>query len=197
MFTGIVTRYCPVQMVRDDGNSREIVVQTRFGDLIPGESISVNGVCLTVVTTTPSGEARFQISPETLERSNLRSLAQGSRVNLERALQPTDRLGGHFVQGHVDGTGLVENIEMVGEYHLVRCSLPESLNKYCVEKGSISLNGVSLTLNKVGAASLEVMIVPHTWDHTFFQDAKVGDTINIEVDILAKYVEKQVIHAKI
>ena len=196
MFTGLIQKVSPVIHLRESAVGRDILVNTRYPDLLPGESISVNGVCLTVETATPSGEARFHLSLETLERSSLRNLTRESKVNLERSLRADDRLGGHWVQGHVDGVATCLSVTPVCECLLARFSLSRDLGRYCVEKGSISVDGVSLTINKIRDISeekmteFEVMLVPHTFQNTTLQDLKVGDLVNIETDILAKYVER-------
>jgi riboflavin synthase len=198
MFTGIIEKVGAVLSVYAKGESehrsRVLRVATGFSDLAPGESVAVDGVCLTVTERHDSGEVQFFVSGETLDRSNLGILKQGSRVNLERALRLGDRLSGHWVQGHVDGLGRISETPRESEAgHELRVEIPMALSRYLVEKGSIALNGVSLTINRIehGAdvARLEIMLIPHTWDHTSFADLRAGDPVNVEVDVLAKYVE--------
>lgn len=202
MFTGIIQNVAPVTQVEATRDSTRLRVATGFADLEPGESIAVNGVCLTVTEFDTRGDALFFVSPETLSKSNLGSLATGSRVNVERAVTLGTRLSGHLVQGHVDGMGKLVSVETQGapggESYLVRCEIPRGLARYCVDKGSIALNGVSLTINRIeeektrdeDRAVVSITLIPHTWAHTQFRDARAGDAINVEVDVLAKYVEK-------
>lgn len=208
MFTGIIQKTGPVVLNEGLGSSGlKLTVGTGFSDLTLGESVAVNGVCLTVAELPPkagslasseAGRALFFVSIETLERTNLGSLQTGSRVNLERALLASERLSGHIVQGHVDGLARLHCVEMAGESRRVRFELPAAVARFCVEKGSITLDGVSLTINSLsntidptGAPTLaEIMLIPHTWEHTRFCESRPGDLINVEVDILAKYVEK-------
>jgi riboflavin synthase len=201
MFTGIIEAVANVREVSPaaDGGSRVVLeAPWRAQDIALGESIAVNGVCLTAAEINPasatSANVLFFLSAETLSRSNLSLLKSGSRVNLERALRADTRLSGHIVQGHVDGLAKLARVENQAECHLVEFDLPASLSRYCVEKGSISLNGVSLTINRLqpldDGARVHITLIPHTWTHTSFSEFKPGDPINVEVDVLAKYVEK-------
>lgn len=195
MFTGIVQRLGTIVSFSSRDRDVELVLATGFTDLELGESVAVNGVCLTVTKVDLAGETNFHVSPETLERTNLGKLREGQAVNLERALRPMDRLSGHYVQGHVDGLGKILTLASDGESYLLEVLLPMVIGRYVVAKGSIALNGVSLTLNRIeemGATGLKVatQLVPHTWQHTSFSQSRVGDPVNVEVDILAKYVEK-------
>lgn len=168
-------------------------ISTSYSDLQSGESISVNGVCLTVAEFDEIGSALFFIGSETLRRTNLGQLAEIVSVNLERAMLASTRLSGHWVQGHVDGLATVMETGTEGETHRIRLKLANDLVRYCVEKGSITLNGVSLTLNSVNdepTPSVTVHLIPYTWNHTNLSQLRVGDTVNVEVDILAKYVER-------
>jgi riboflavin synthase len=197
MFSGIVERIGQVAAVAAEGSgARRLSIATGFVDLARGESVAVNGVCLTVVRHDDQGLADFFVSPETLARSNLATAVADSRLNLERAVTLDTRLSGHLVQGHVDGAAtLAQVIDDAGSWR-VRLTLPATLRGYCVEKGSIALNGVSLTLNSVdppdaqGRFAVGVTLIPHTWAHTNLQHAAIGDPINVEVDVLAKYVER-------
>jgi riboflavin synthase len=190
LFTGIVQKVGHVIGAKQDN----LVIDSGFTGIALGESIAVNGVCLTVTEFTAKGEVFFSVSPETFARTNLGELAasRDSRVNLERALRADERLSGHLVQGHVDGVGIVSEVSATpnGEYHILAFEIPSELARYCVEKGSICINGVSLTLNSVNGSTVVVMLIPHTWDHTNLSNLKTGDRVNIEVDVLAKYVEK-------
>lgn len=197
MFSGIVEQVGQVAAIAPEGDgSRRLTLETGFIDLELGESVAVNGVCLTVVRHDDQGQAEFFVSPETLARTNLAIAVPGTRLNLERSVTLATRLSGHLVQGHVDGAAqLAEVIDDGGSWR-VRLTLPAALWGFCVEKGSIALNGVSLTLNNVeppdaqGRFAVGVTLIPHTWAHTNLQHAAIGDPINVEVDVLAKYVER-------
>ena len=207
MFTGIIENKGRINNLERSGNSLEIHLETGFPDLAVGESIAVNGVCLTVTRPTSQGECDFFLSPETLEKSNLGKVATGDFLNLERALTLQTRLSGHWVQGHVDGKAKWLSAQPESECFAVRFLIPKDLARYCVEKGSICLNGVSLTINSItdnsitdmpdlglgfeeGGSVIQITIIPHTWTHTNLSKLKLGDTVNVEVDILAKYVER-------
>lgn len=180
-----------VEPVGTEGS--RVRIDTGYKDLESGESISVNGVCLTVAEFDKSGSALFFVGSETLRRTNLGRLAEKTSVNLERAMLASTRLSGHWVQGHVDGFATVIETASEGETHRLRFEFSSDLVRYCVEKGSITLNGVSLTLNSVSddpSPSVTVHLIPFTWDHTNLSHLRVGDTVNVEVDILAKYVER-------
>ena len=195
MFSGIIEQVGLVRDVVAVGPSRLLTLDTGFVDLTLGESVAVNGVCLTVTRHDGAGGADFFISPETLERSNLSVVTARTRVNLERSVTLATRLSGHLVQGHVDGKAWLSAVVDAGDARQLTLTLPEHLRGYCVEKGSIALNGISLTLNGVGQPgedrrfSVAITLIPHTWTHTNLQHCVVGDEINVEVDVLAKYVE--------
>lgn len=192
MFTGIVE---DVGTVKDLEPRKEEVILTiqpkniDVREIRNGESISVNGICLTV-TSTGSNTFTVEASHETLKRTNLSRSGVGSKVNLERALKLGDRLGGHIVNGHVDGLGKVESTQNRGKSVEFWFSLPDELSRYVVEKGSVAVNGVSLTVNEVEANRFSVNIIPYTQEATIFADARTGDYVNIECDIIGKYVEK-------
>lgn len=196
MFTGIVEKVGTVRATAALDGSMRIALATGFPDLVLGESVAVNGVCLTVVERDDAGLAAFFVSAETLARTNLRNCGEGVSVNLERAVTLATRLSGHMVQGHVDGLGRIVAIDEVAESRRVAFSLPGELRGYCVEKGSITLDGTSLTLNEVGDVGddarfeVAVNLIPHTWDHTRFFRSSIGDAVNVEVDVIAKYVEQ-------
>lgn len=200
MFTGIIEnvgRVSGVSEVSDAAGARARVfsIDTGFKDLALGESVAVNGACLTV-TECRGSEAKFFVSEETLELTNLARLESGVHVNLERALTLNTRLSGHIVQGHVDGLAKFVGAEKIAhpnpeqESFRVRFELPAGLERYCVHKGSISLNGTSLTLNRVDGRIVEIMLIPHTWQHTNLSRLQPGDPVNVEVDLMAKYAEK-------
>jgi riboflavin synthase len=197
VFTGIITKVGKIIEKTERAKSEcAFLIETGFSDLSLGESVAINGVCLTVAEFTPSGDASFYASPETLTRTNLGKLKRDSRVNLERALRVGDRLSGHWVQGHVDGVGEVVEISQTGESWNLSVRVPENLERYFVEKGSIALSGVSLTINSIDQNLISLMIIPHTWQNTNFFSLQSGDSVNIEVDILAKLMERQCLYAK-
>ena len=194
MFSGIIERLAEVLDRTDSAGSLELDLATGWSDLALGESIAVNGVCLTVARFDPAGQARFFASPETLARTSLGRLSTGDKVNLERAVTLDTRLSGHLVQGHVDGLArLIERVESDGAWKHVFL-LPPELGRYCVKKGSIALDGISLTINglenRPSGFAVHVTIIPHTWDHTNLHSLEVGDDLNVEVDVMAKYVER-------
>lgn len=192
MFSGIVEDIGALQVLekKDKGVLLKIGVRKiDAGELDLGESVAVNGVCLTVVSV---GDGSFSVdaSHETLSRTNLSGLRTGSGVNLERSLRVGDRMGGHIVTGHVDGVGVVQSITPVGESKVFSFSIPESLAKYVVEKGSVAVDGVSLTVNSVKDTEFLVNIIPYTLRETTFSEFRRGGEVNIECDIIGKYVEK-------
>ncbi|HQR08126.1 MAG TPA: riboflavin synthase [Gemmatales bacterium] len=193
MFTGLVDTMGTVQSLQAEGAGQRLIIDTPpfYSIFILGESIAINGVCLTVIETKP-GMIAFQLAPETLRKSNLGNLIPGSRVNLEQALQMGDRLGGHWVQGHVDGVGTLLRRELDGDWEKFIFQMPSSLARYLVAKGSITINGVSLTVVDAHNESFSVSLIPHTLAITNLGLLKAGDVVNLEVDILAKYVEKMV-----
>lgn len=190
MFSGIIEKTGKVDRIDRRNDSCVLLVETGFRDLVLGESVALNGVCLTVAEFGTPGQAVFFVSPETMERTSFQSLAPGSLVNLERALRLGDRLSGHIVQGHVDGIAHCRLIEERSEARYVEFELPENLQRYTVEKGSITLDGVSLTVNTIQDSKISVMLIPHTWNHTRFSQMKTGDRLNVEVDVIAKYTER-------
>jgi riboflavin synthase len=195
MFTGIVEELGVVTDVEQLQDASRVTVRGPLvtSDARHGESIAVNGVCLTVVDT-GDGVFTADVMAETLRRSSLAGIAPGTAVNLERAVRVSDRLGGHLVQGHVDGTGAVLRISPDTHWTVVRLSLPAGLGRYVVEKGSITVDGVSLTVSAVGVSDgddwFEVSLIPTTLAATTLGTRGVGDPVNLEVDVMAKYVEK-------
>jgi riboflavin synthase len=191
MFTGIVEELGEVVAVEALPDASRLTVRGPLvtSDAGHGDSIAVNGVCLTVVDNA-GGTFTADVMAETLRRSSLRDAAVGSRVNLERAVRASDRLGGHVVQGHVDGTGSVLAVRPDEHWTVVRVSLPAELTRYVVEKGSIAVDGVSLTVSAVGSDWFEVSLIPTTLDLTTLGSKRAGDPVNLEVDVMAKYVEK-------
>ena len=194
MFTGIIQGRGKVIRQQPSGGGRVFCLEADFDLTEPqeGESIAVNGVCLTARDILKN---RFlvDVSPESLSRTDLGSLQPGSQVNLERALRLSDRLGGHLVSGHIDTLGRVEERKAVGDFTLFTFSLPRSLIKYIIEKGSVAINGISLTVNSCEGERFTVSIIPHTLAVTNLGELKPGDKVNIEVDIIGKYVEKMLL----
>jgi riboflavin synthase len=191
MFTGLVEVLGTVQRVEAGGSGRHLVVSvpTYAAELALGESVAVNGACLTVVEHN-AATCRFEVGPETLRRTNLGELVSGDRVNLERSLRLGDRLGGHLVQGHVDGLGRIAERRRQGEWELVWFSCAPELTAQMVPKGSVAVDGVSLTLVDVTADRFSVALIPHTLAQTTLGFKPVGAHVNLETDLLAKYVWK-------
>jgi riboflavin synthase len=191
VFTGIVEELGEVVAVEPLQDASRLTVRGPLvtSDAGHGDSISVNGVCLTVVSN-EGGAFTADVMAETLRRSSLGDVTVGSPVNLERAVRVSDRLGGHVVQGHVDGTGRIEQVTPDEHWTVVRVGLPEGLRRYVVEKGSITVDGVSLTVSAVQDDWFEVSLIPTTLSLTTFGAKGVGDAVNLEVDVMAKYVEK-------
>lgn len=196
MFTGLVEEIGTVEKLERLGDAVRLTVHGPkvTSDAHAGDSIAVDGVCLTVVDAAESADGRFtaDVMQETLNRSRLGSYEPGARVNLERALKADQRLGGHIVQGHVDGVGELLARTPSEHWDVLRFSLPGELNRYVVEKGSIAVNGTSLTVSAVGEDFVEVSLIPTTLADTTFGELAVGQPVNFEVDVVAKYVEKMV-----
>jgi len=190
MFTGLVQDRGTVRAVERESAGARLEVETRLSaELSEGGSIAVNGVCLTAVEI-GDGAFRADVMAETLRRSSLGPLEQGDPVNLELPLRAEDRLGGHFVQGHVDGTGTVESVTVDGFSNVVRIECGQELLRYIVEKGSIAVDGISLTVSAIDGEGFTVSLIPETIERTTLGSAAPGRVVNLEVDVLAKYVEK-------
>jgi riboflavin synthase len=191
VFTGIVEELGEVVAWADLPDAARITVRGPLvtSDAGAGDSIAVNGVCLTVVDV-GAGSFTADVMKETLARSSLGRLTVGSPVNLERAVRVQDRLGGHLVQGHVDGTGEIVSVEPGAHWTVVTVSMPPELGRYVVEKGSITVDGISLTVSAVDHTEFQVSLIPTTLERTTLGRKAVGDAVNLEVDITAKYVEK-------
>jgi riboflavin synthase len=190
MFTGLVQDLGTVRAIEREPAGARLEVETSLAEeLSEGDSIAVNGVCLTAVTVAGGG-FRADVMAETLRRSSLGPLEPGARVNLELPLRAEDRLGGHFVQGHVDGTGTVESATVEGFASVVRIAADAELLRYVVEKGSIAVDGVSLTVAEIDDEGFSVSLIPETLERTTLGSAAPGRVVNLEVDVLAKYVEK-------
>ncbi len=191
MFTGIVEECGAIRTVsrRPEGLELLIAAPRTSTDLRPGDSIAVDGVCLTAARV-GEGEVTVVAAAETLAVTTLDAAAPGRRVHLERALRLGDRLGGHIVQGHVDGVGRLARREEVGGSPLLEIEAPPSVSRYLIVKGSVAVDGVSLTVNRVDGPRFEVLLVPHTVEVTHLGAIRPGDRVNLEADLLAKYVEK-------
>jgi len=199
MFTGIVEELGEVtgRDVLSDAARLTIRGPVVTSDAGHGDSIAVNGVCLTVAEVLPDGQFKADVMGETLNRSSLGELRVGSRVNLERAAAVNSRLGGHIVQGHVDGTGEVVSRSPSEHWEVVRIEVPAAVARYIVEKGSITVDGISLTVSALGAEPrdwFEVSLIPTTLELTTLGGAPVGTQVNLEVDVIAKYVERLMLH---
>jgi riboflavin synthase len=186
MFTGIVEEVGSVVNISDNGMT--VRAERVMSDLKLGDSIAVNGACLTAVSLSGS-EFSVDLSPETMRRTSLGDLSAGGSVNLERALSASDRMGGHIVQGHVDGTGRITSTKEDGDSIIFRVRTPARLMPYIVEKGFIAVDGISLTVVKVATSSFMLAVIPYTLRNTNLETLSVGARVNLEADILAKYVE--------
>lgn len=192
MFTGIIQALGQVAQLDKQGQDARLTLNTGkldLGDVQLGDSIAVNGVCLTVIAF-DSQSFSADVSAETLSRTSLGNLQPSSVVNLEKALRLADRLGGHLVSGHVDGLGELVEIKTVGQSQRLRIQAPENLAYYIAEKGSVCIDGISLTVNKVDNRVFELNIVPHTLKETTLSQIKTGQWLNLEVDVIARYVER-------
>jgi riboflavin synthase len=190
MFTGLVQELGRVRAIERESAGVRLEVETSLaGELSQGDSIAVNGVCLTAVEV-KDGSFRADVMNETLRRSSLGPLEPGAQVNLELPLRAEDRLGGHFVQGHVDATGSVDSVTVEGFSSVVRITCAPDVLRYVVEKGSIAVDGVSLTVAEIDDEGFSVSLIPETLERTTLGSAVPGRVVNLEVDVLAKYVEK-------
>ena len=187
MFSGLVEEVGRVEELKLLSGGAKLTVKSTLKDVKIGDSIAVNGVCLTVVDI-QNDTLSFDLSQETLSRSNLKLLKKGDPVNLERALRVGDRIGGHFLQGHVDFTSKVLVFSLRGSHWELKIHIPEDYREYVVEKGSIGIDGISLTINYVEQDAVSINIIPHTYEKTNLKHRKVGDLVNVELDILGKYV---------
>ncbi len=187
MFTGLVEDVGKVVNLLLSSTNSRLKVQTNLKDIQIGDSVAVNGACLTVVKI-EGNTLTFDLSEETLKRTNLKWLKPNDLVNLERALTPSKPLGGHIVQGHVDTLGKITKLQKRGEHYLLQVEFEEEFLPYVVEKGSIAVDGISLTINKVLPKGVEINVIPHTFQNTNLKTRKEGDWVNLEFDILGKYV---------
>lgn len=190
MFTGLIQEVGTIQSITSNTEGKEFIIRAPglIQEIKVDDSVATNGVCLTA--TKIVGETfKVQAIHMTLEKTSLGSLSTGDKVNLELSLRPMDRLGGHMVQGHVNTLGKISSIKKVGENWEISVSFPEKFRKYMISEGSIALDGVSLTVARLASSQLTVAIIPHTLQHTALSTKKVGDLLNIEVDMVAKYIE--------
>jgi riboflavin synthase len=188
MFTGLVEAVGEVVEMKPLSGGTRVRIRTALApDLSPGDSLAVNGVCLTVIAAA-NGEAQADVGPETLRVTTLGGFERGTLVNLERPLRADSRFGGHFVQGHVDGTGYIEELREDADFHWLTVSFPEHLRPYIIPKGSVAIDGISLTVAGLGEDRLDIMIIPFTRAHTNLRNAQVRDRVNIECDMVGKYV---------
>ena len=197
MFTGIIEELGKIVSLEKHGDGAKIKVSARVvtEDSNEGDSIAVNGVCLTAIDITQNSFSA-NVSPETLARSTLGNLKINAPVNLERAVTPSTRLGGHIVQGHVDAKGKFLQAIQEGDFWTVRVSFPKEIGQYLVYKGSISIEGISLTIAKLTDDYCSIAVIPKTWELTNLSSLKSGDEVNLEVDIIAKYVEKMMLYGR-
>ena len=191
MFTGIIEELGTVASIelRDDGARIRVAATLVTGDTSDGDSIAVNGVCLTALDVSAAAFSA-DLSRETLDRSTLGSLLKGSPVNLERAVTPTTRLSGHIVQGHVDGRGTFISAEQNGDFYTVKIGFPPAFARFFVFKGSVAVEGISLTIAALAEEHFEIAVIPKTWEVTNLSTLKPGDAVNLETDVIAKYVER-------
>lgn len=191
MFTGLIEELGTIESLSEHAGGVRIVVGAELvtSDIANGDSIAVNGVCLTALHPKPNSFAA-DMSPETLDRTTLGRLATGSRVNLERAVTPATRLGGHIVQGHVDGRGKFLSAEPEGDFWTVRIGFPNDMAKYLVHKGSVTVEGISLTIAALEDDHFDIAIIPKTWEMTNLSTLNPNDDVNLEADVIAKYVER-------
>lgn len=191
MFTGLIEEVGQIKDIKKGEKSSKITVEANkvLQDVKLGDSISTNGVCLTVVEFS-NNSFTVDVMPETILRSNLKYLSKGKKVNLERALRLGDRLGGHIVSGHIDGTGNIVDIKKDENATVITIKANSSIMKYIIEKGSIAVDGISLTVAYVDLDKFKVSIIPHTKDETTLMDMNIGETVNLECDMFGKYVER-------
>ena len=195
MFTGIVEETGTVERIKPTAKSIELTVRASLcgRGLKLGASLAVNGCCLTVVKVATRGKsklAQFDLLKETWQRTNLQFAKPGSLVNLERPLRTDGNLGGHFVTGHIDGVGKITKWERLGQDHVLDIAAPPEVMRYVVFKGSMAVDGISLTVAGVGKNSFRIWIIPHTYEVTALRERKTGDAVNLEADLIGKYVEK-------
>lgn len=191
MFTGIIEEIGTIEKVSPISGGISLTIRAKkiIEDIAVNDSVCIDGVCLTV---TKSDKSSFWVDAvgATLEKSTFNKVKADTLVNLERSVRLSDRLGGHLVQGHINGIGILSEIKKLGENYLVKIIIPEELERYLVKEGSIAINGISLTIAELNKNEISISVIPHTWQNTNLKDKKVNEKVNVEIDILAKYVEK-------
>ena len=197
MFTGIIEELGKIASLEKHASGAKIKIAAKIvtENTAEGDSIAVNGVCLTALEIKKDSFAA-DVSQETLDRSTLGRLKTGAKVNLERAVTPLTRLGGHIVQGHVDATGKFVSATQSGEFWTVRVSFPKDIGQYLVYKGSVSVEGISLTVAELKDDYFEIAVIPKTWELTNLSSLKAGDAVNLEADVIAKYVERILLYGQ-
>lgn len=194
MFTGIIEEIGTIEKVSPISGGISLTIRAKkiIEDISVNDSVCIDGVCLTV---TNSDKSSFWVDAvgATLEKSTFNKVKADTSVNLERSVRLSDRLGGHLVQGHVNGIGIISEIKKLGENYLVKIVIPEELERYLIKEGSIAINGISLTIAELNKSEISISVIPHTWQNTNLKDKKVNEKVNVEIDILAKYVEKLLI----
>lgn len=190
MFTGLVEAVGNVVALKSHGEQARLEIEIPFADeLALGDSVGINGCCLTVAEVSKN-IVSFDLLAQTLRVTSLGVLKSGAEVNLERAMMVGDRFGGHFVQGHIDSTGTVVRLDSSGQDHILGVSLPREIQRLCIDKGSLTVDGISLTIAELGPEIATFWITPHTWLHTHLHCARLDQPVNLETDMLAKYVDK-------
>ena len=191
MFTGIIEEIGTIEKVSPISGGMRLTIRAKkiIEDIAVNDSICIDGVCL---TATRVNDNSFQVDAvgATLDKSTFNRIKADALVNLERSVRLSDRLGGHLVQGHVNGIGTISEIKKLGENYLVKIIIPEELERYLIKEGSIAINGISLTIADLNSNEISISVIPHTWQNTNLKDKKVNEKVNVEIDILAKYVEK-------
>ena len=197
MFTGIIEELGKISSLDKHASGAKIKISAHIvtKDTNEGDSIAVNGVCLTALDV-KKDSFTADVSQETLDKSTLGKLKNGAKVNLERAVTPSTRLGGHIVQGHVDSRGKFVRAVQTGDFWTVRIAFPREIGQYLVYKGSVSVEGISLTIAELGADFFEIAVIPKTWELTNLSSLKTGDEVNLEADVIAKYVERIMLYGK-
>jgi riboflavin synthase len=191
MFTGIIEDIGTIEKVSPISGGISLTIRSKkiMEDIAENDSVCIDGVCLTV-TKFDKNSFLVDAVGATLEKTTFNKVKAGTLVNLERSLRLSDRLGGHLVQGHVNGIGIITEIKKLGENYLVKIVIPEELERYLIKEGSIAINGISLTIAELNKSEITISVIPHTWQNTNLKDKKVNEKVNVEIDILAKYVEK-------
>ena len=190
MFTGIIEKTGKIKKItrKNRGYELQIEIEEAWEDLKIGESICVNGACLTLIDF-KDNRLTFDVSPETLRKTTFKKISVNETVNLERALKLGDRLGGHIVLGHVDDTGVIRSLKKEGDFYTLIIEIPLRILKYIAEKGSLAVDGISLTVASKKDNTIEIAIIPHTFNNTNLKTKRIGDYVNLEVDVIARYVE--------